>query len=98
MSRLPLPKLTFQRLLLGLVAISWFVVAPVGAQTDRRNTYEIQRILDRADYTFSNRLMYASARDWVGKTITFRGTIAQRPSAVAEPLPPPLSTILRASR
>jgi hypothetical protein len=48
------------------------------------DTYEIQRILERADYTFTNRLMYAAAQEWIGQTVTFRGTIAQRPVIIPD--------------
>lgn len=54
------------------------------AQSERLDTYEIQRVLDRADYTFYNRLMYAAASEWVGKTVTFRGTIAERPVIIPD--------------
>jgi hypothetical protein len=54
------------------------------AQPTKLDTYEIQRILDRADYTFTNRLMYASAQEWIGRTVTFRGTIATRPVIIPD--------------
>lgn len=54
------------------------------AQTERLDSYEIQRVLERADYTFYNKLMYAAASEWGGKTVTFRGTIAERPVIIPD--------------
>lgn len=54
------------------------------AQSGRFDTYEIERIHSRADYSFHNRLMYASAKDWVGKTVTFRATIQARPVIIPD--------------
>jgi hypothetical protein len=66
-----------------LIALLWFVSVAT-AQSGRFDTHEIQRVLDRADYTFYNKLMYTAGQEWIGKTVTFRGTIAQRPVIIPD--------------
>ncbi|MCU0452233.1 MAG: hypothetical protein MUE68_01105 [Bacteroidetes bacterium] len=71
-----------------MAAASWAMLLAfspgAAAQTERLDTHEIQRVLDRADYTFYNKLMYTSGQEWIGKTVTFRGTIAVRPVIIPD--------------
>ncbi len=79
------PRVDGSRTIVALCALALvFLGASAVAQSERFDTYEIERILSRADYSFTNRLMYASAKDWVGKTVTFRGTIVQRPVIIPD--------------
>ena len=80
MSRRPLLR---SSALLAIAAVS-LISAGASAQAERYDAHEIQRVLDRADYTFYNRLMYSAAQEWIGKTVTFRGTITQRPVIIPE--------------
>lgn len=79
------PRVEVGRYFMMLCVMTLAVMGPPAvAQSERFDTYEIERITSRADYNFTNRLMYASAKDWVGKTVTFRGTIAQRPVIIPD--------------
>jgi hypothetical protein len=77
-------EIAFRRVATASLSAWWLLAASAVAQSERFDTYEIEKIQGRADYNFTNRLMYASARDWIGKTVTFRGTIAQRPVIIPD--------------
>jgi len=63
-----------------IASVALMAAAPcVFAQSTALDTYQIKKIIDRADYTFANRLLYKDAQQWVGKTVMFRGTIVERP-------------------
>ena len=48
---------------------------------------EIQRVVERASFEFSNPKMYANQSDWVGKTIAFQASFSARTDILNTDLP-----------